>query len=418
MRDGSSGSTVRTTPGGGRSAEAATEARGKQTPRVVVGWLTQFAVGTDLFVLSPLLPDMARGLGVSVGAMGAALTCFSVAYIVCAPLLGRAGDRFGRRTVLAWSLVVFTLANLATALAPNYPVLIAVRVLAGVAAAGTGPTVYALTGAAAPAERRGTHLAVVGSGLLSALWAGAPLGSLVGHSWGWRVVFHALAVGTVFLAVANVRLWRGAPGSAPGLGAAAERRSQANGLSPGLLVVGVTALWALGVYLLYTFLGTAMQQSGRSDWTVWSLVAYGVGAVPGSLLGGRLADRVGAVRVATVALVAAAMFEAAFAAVFDAHATGLLLPVLLLFAVCAYAAFPAQQRRLLDRFPDSAAALMGWNNSALFLGISVAGVLGPLLIDAWSYRGNVLVGASVALVAALASVAVQRLLGARPQSGI
>ncbi|MGW7271782.1 MFS transporter [Streptomyces sp. NPDC054864] len=386
------------------ATRSATDTSSRAVPRIVIAWLTQFAVGTDLFVVSPLLPEMSRGLDVSVGAMGLTLTLFSVAYIVGAPALGRLGDRRGRRSVLCWSLLLFAVANLATALAPGYPALIVARVVAGVAAAGTGPTVYALSGAAAPPARRGTHLAIVGSGLLSALWAGAPLGSLAGRLWGWRVVFLVLAIGAVLLTVASLRLWWGAPGAAARAGGTQPTEDKGERLA-GLSVVAVTALWALGVYLLYTFLGTALEQTGRSSWTVWMLVCYGIGAVSGSLLGGRLADRLGAVRVVLTALVLAAAVEASVAALWGSAAAWLLGTTLLLFALCAYATFPAQQRRLLDRYPQRAAALMGWNNSALFLGISIAGVLGPPLMNRWGFPGAVFCGAAAALVATGASVA-------------
>nr|WP_307076219.1 MFS transporter [Streptomyces canus] len=118
-------------------------------------------------------------------------------YLVTAPLLGRLADRLGRRRVLVVSLLLFTLANFATALAPNYPLLVVARVVAGAAAAGTGPTIYALCSATAPANRRATHLALVGSGLLSALWAGAPLGDVLGHHLGWQYVFAVLALAAV-----------------------------------------------------------------------------------------------------------------------------------------------------------------------------------------------------------------------------
>lgn len=375
-----------------------------QVLHLVVAWLTQFVVGTDLFVVSPLMPDMGRDLQVQTSAMGLSLTCFSVAYIVGAPLLGRAGDRYGRRRVLVASLVLFTAANLATALAPNYAVLIIVRIIAGIAAAGTGPTVYALAGATAPPARRATYLAVVGSGLLSALWAGAPLGAVVGHQFGWRVVFLALAVAPLLLAVVNSRLWQAAESSAPNSKAPTAPQDRSRQLH-GLLIVGVTALWALAVYLLYTFLGTALEQRHQQNLTAWMLVAYGIGAVPGSLLGGRLADRVGATRTVTTALALTAVLEGLTAGVFSSRSVWLLAPALLLFALCAYAAFPSQQRRLLDRFPQQAASLMGWNNSALFAGISIAGAAGAPLMDAWSYPVTVLCGAAVACAAVLASLA-------------
>ncbi|NLU69453.1 MFS transporter [Streptomyces sp. HNM0574] len=380
--------------------EAAPARRGA-AGRLATAWLTQFTVGTDLFVVSPLMPQMEDYFSVSAGAMGLTLTVFSLAYLCTAPLLGRLADGIGRQRVLVAALLLFTLANLATALMPAYPPLVAVRVVAGIAAAGTGPTVYALSSATAPAGRRATHLALVGSGLLSALWAGAPLGEVLGRQFGWQYVFVALALATLLLTLANARVWRGAPGTGPradaGAGRAGEAGRSARG---GPLLVAVTAQWALAVYLLYTFLGTEV--SGRGDATAlpWTLVAYGVGAVGGSMLGGRLADRIGPDRLATGSLLAAALTEALCAWVFRTGVPWAFALALLCFSLPAYATFPAQQRRLFDRFPHRAGTLMGWNNSALFCGISVSGAVGAPLIHVLTYPGALLAAAAVAALAA------------------
>ena len=56
--------------------------------RVAIGWLTMFVVGTDLFVVSPLLPLIAIDYQFLSAAAGLSVTVFSLTYIICAPLLG------------------------------------------------------------------------------------------------------------------------------------------------------------------------------------------------------------------------------------------------------------------------------------------------------------------------------------------
>ena len=60
--------------------------------------------------------------------------------------------------------------------------LLAARLIAGAAAAGVSPSVYALVGSSGPPDRRATWLAIVVSGLLMSLSFGAPIGVLVGAS--------------------------------------------------------------------------------------------------------------------------------------------------------------------------------------------------------------------------------------------
>src|SRR5262249_49664866 len=152
---------------------------------LVVAWLTMFLVGTELFVISPLLPMLANDLHISTALAGLSVTMFSLTYMISAPLFGYIADRIGRRRVLICSLVAFAAANLLTASAASLPWLLGVRLLAGAAAAGISPSIYALVGVAAPPNHRATWLALVVSGLLVSLAIGASMGALAGASYGW-----------------------------------------------------------------------------------------------------------------------------------------------------------------------------------------------------------------------------------------
>ena len=77
--------------------------------------------------------------------------------------------------------------------------LLAVRALAGLAASGVTPSVYALVGRAAPPAKRAMWLAVVTSGLLTALITGAPAGTLMADAVGWRGVFVVMAIASVLI---------------------------------------------------------------------------------------------------------------------------------------------------------------------------------------------------------------------------
>src|SRR5205085_2231944 len=111
---------------------------------LVAGWLTMFVIGTDLFVVSPLLPMIAADYHVSPTVAGLCVSGFALAYMVSAPLFGHLADRVGRRQVLVCCLVVFAAANLWTAAATSLLWLLAARLVAGAAAAGVSPAVYTL----------------------------------------------------------------------------------------------------------------------------------------------------------------------------------------------------------------------------------------------------------------------------------
>ena len=258
---------------------------------LAVGWLTMFLVGTELFVFSPLLPTLAVNYDVSSSVAGLSVTTFSLAYMISAPLFGHVSDRVGKRRVLICCLVAFSTANLLTASATSFRWLIALRLFAGASAGGISPSIYALVGDAAPPDRRATWLALTVSGLLVSLALGASPAALVGATIGWGPVFIALGVFSLAMAALNYWVWpRG--------------RSHAGAEVPQLDPLAVASLtrrlvpmivWSAGLYGVYTYLGAGLVAFGFSKSQIArAVVVYGCGAIAGTLIGGRLADRLGA----------------------------------------------------------------------------------------------------------------------------
>src|SRR5229473_839853 len=258
---------------------------------LMVGWLTMFVVGTDLFVVSPLLPMIAADYRVSPAVAGLCVTVFSLSYMVSAPFFGQVADRIGRRRMLVCCLAAFAAANLLTAVAASVIWLLAARVAAGVAAAGVTPSVYALVGSAAPPDRRATWMALVVSGLLLSVALGAPIGAWAGASFGWGPVFAILAGLSLCLVWPNFAVWPRDAGAAEGGGA----RFHA---LPAVLVARrlmPMVMWSTALYGMYTYLGAGLAAAGFStDQIARAILFYGCGAIAGILIGGRLADRFGA----------------------------------------------------------------------------------------------------------------------------
>ena len=139
-------------------------------PRVWLLALGTFAIGTDAFVVSGILPAVAGDLGVGLDAAGQVVTAYALTYALGAPLLAAVTARLPRGRTVTVALACFALANALCALAPTYWLLLGARVLAGVAAALYTPTAYALAAALARPERRGSALAAVAFGLTAIRW--------------------------------------------------------------------------------------------------------------------------------------------------------------------------------------------------------------------------------------------------------
>ena len=369
------------------------------TGKLTIAWCTMFVVGTDLFVVSPLLPLIAAQFALPPAAAGLSVTAFSATYMVAAPFLGQMADRVGRRRMLSCCLVGFAAANLMTAAAPSFAWLLAARIIAGATTAGVSPSVYALVGDSAPPARRATWMATAVSGLLCSLSFGAPLGALVGAAFGWAKVFDLLALLSLVLVLANRRI--GSADPAPASAAAAPQTAS------GMLLQRLlpTVVWATALYGIYIYLGAWLTRLGLSTEEIARIIlCYGIGAIAGTLGGGRIADRIGAK-------------TAAVASLLGLFASFALLPLTLqseilfglglgLASALAQIFFPAQQASLVDDFPARRATVLAWNNSALFLGIALGSLAGGQIIDHGGFTAALLICASIALAGALVNLMV------------
>jgi MFS transporter, DHA1 family, putative efflux transporter len=360
--------------------------------QLAIGWLTMFVIGSDLFVVSPLLPRISADYAVPPAAAGSSVTVFAVAYMLSAPPLGHFADRIGRVRVLTWSLCAFGAANLLTATAGNFTWLLVARIIAGAAAAGVSPSIYALAGSSAPPERRATRLAIVVSGLLMSLSFGAPMGLLIAASVGWSIVFAVLATLSLLLACANKRVWKHAS-------TAASCAAAAHGLTARVLAARLapTVLWSAALYSMYTYIGEGLSASGHTTEEIAeAILFYGCGAIIGALIGGRVADRLGAAMTISIGL---SGLSSCLLLLFVALRLGMSVNCAFgLASLSAQLFFPAQQLRLANRFPNSRAAVLAWNNSALFLGISLGSLIGGQAVAYGGFQTDLIVAAAIAIV--------------------
>ena len=380
---------------------------------LTVGWLTMFVVGTDLFVVSPLLPMIAADYRVSAAGAGLSVTAFSLSYMVTAPFFGHIADRIGRRRMLIWSLAAFAAANVLTATAGSLIWLLAARVVTGVAAAGVTPSVYALVSGAAPPERRATWMALVVSGLLVSLALGAPIGAWAGASFGWAPVFAALGALSFCLVWPNFFVWPRDGGKADGTGLLFDAL-------PAITVAGrlmPMVVWSTGLYGMYTYLGVGLAAAGfATEQIARAILIYGCGAIAGILVGGRLADRFGAKSMAAASFLGlAACFLALSLAV---HARVLVEIALGVTSAVAQLFFPAQQAGLANDFPTRRATMLAWNNSALFFGITLGSLVGGQAVAFAGFEVNLLIAAGIALSGCLITGVVMPAPGQHSADGI
>jgi DHA1 family bicyclomycin/chloramphenicol resistance-like MFS transporter len=171
------------------------------TLALIVG-ISPFA--TDMYI--PALPAIARDLGATTAEVQLSLTAFLVAFAVGQIVIGPISDGRGRRRILLGGTVLFALASVACAMAPDAATLVVARVVQGVGGAAGSVAARAMVG--------DSTTGVVRSRLFATLAAINAVGPVVAPLAGgvvlsvstWRATFVVLALLGVALTVAAARL--------------------------------------------------------------------------------------------------------------------------------------------------------------------------------------------------------------------
>jgi DHA1 family inner membrane transport protein len=360
-----------------------------------------FGIGVTEFVIMGLLLDVSADLGVSISAAGMLISGYALGVVVGAPLLGAITGRWSKKTLLISLMVVFTIGNLACALAPDYWTLMAARVLTAFAHAsffGVGSVVA--TGLV-PANKKASAIAVMFTGLTVANILGVPFGTWLGQAYGWRSTFWAVTlVGVIAIAVIALLVPRDKPSngqeeSSEGTLAVLGRR----GVQLGLLT---TVLSWVGVFAGFTYIAPILTQiTGFPEAAVSPiLMVFGGGLIVGNILGGRLADK-RLMPTLLGSLVALALIL--FAMTFAIHSQVLAVVAIGLFGAAAFATVAPLQIWVLQKAEGAGQGLASSFNIAAFnLGNAIGAWLGGFVIDHGPGLGAITWVAGLVPLAALA----------------
>ncbi|GGV91458.1 Cmx/CmrA family chloramphenicol efflux MFS transporter [Streptomyces massasporeus] len=253
--------------------------------------LAVFAQGTSEFMLSGLVPDIARDLGVSVPAAGALTSAFAAGMVVGAPLVAGLARRWPRRGALLAFLVVFLVVHVVGALTDSFAVLLATRVVGAFANAGFLAVALVSAVGMVPGDAKGRATSTLLGGVTLACVAGVPAGAVLGELWGWRAAFWAVALVSL---PALVAVARSVPGGAAGGPPPALRGELRSLRDPRLLVTLLLGALVNGAtFCTFTYLAPLVTEvSGLGDsWVPGVLALFGAGAFAGVTASGRFADR-------------------------------------------------------------------------------------------------------------------------------
>ncbi|MGK5501148.1 MFS transporter [Streptomyces sp. URMC 125] len=379
-----------------------------------------FGIGTTEFVMMGLLPNVADDLGVTVPAAGHLVSAYAIGVVVGAPLLAAVGVRIPRRRMLIALMGLFTVGNLASALAPDYGTLLAGRVLAGLPH-GTFFGVGAVVAARLVREgRQARAVATMFLGLTVANIVGVPGGTALGQQLGWRATFLVVTViGLAAMAALAALVPHLPPERREGAGGAgAELRREVRALGDRQVLLGLlTAVFGFaGVFALYSYLASMVTEvTGMAESSVTVVLAlFGVGMTLGALAAGPLTDR--ALRPTLYgALAALAAVLVAFR--FTVHVPWAAMATVVVIGAVGFMTTTPLQMLVMEKARNAPTLAAASNHSAFNLANAGGAWAGGTAIAAgWGWTSPTLVGAVLAVVG-LAIALVAGVLDRTPSSG-
>ncbi|MFT4990520.1 MAG: MFS family permease [Acidimicrobiales bacterium] len=355
----------------------------QRLPLYIGGFMGPF--GTVVIV--PMFPELRDQFDASSSAVSLGFSLYLIPFAALLLVSGTLGERWGRRRTVRGTYLLYAVASIGCALAPNLTVFIAARALQGVANAFITPLLLAGLAETVPAERFGRQV-----GIYSSFQAfGGGLGPIVGGiaaDTNWRLAFWGTMAISLVLALAPPKDKARRDAAAPSLRPLLTGR---------MIALGVAFLFAAaGPVGISVLVGVAARDVLELSGTATGLVLFG-GAMSALLLGptwGQVLDRFGARAVG----LAAATSATVLAGLPSLAGSGWTLAVIWIIASAAISAVVVVFQALgASIMPENRGGALSFLLSFRFVGHAVGPIVFVPLID-WSARGAFFMAAGLGLV--------------------
>ncbi|MDB6045019.1 MAG: major facilitator superfamily 1 [Gammaproteobacteria bacterium] len=311
----------------------------------------------------------------SIPMAGHVISAYALGVVLGAPLITVIAARWPRHQLLLALMAFFAAGNFASALAPGYASVIAIRFAAGLPHGAYFGVASLVAASLAPPDKRAQAIGRMMLGLTGATLAGVPLATWIGQAHGWRAAFVLVGcIGVLTCALLALFVPRAAPveGASPMRELGAFRHKQV------WLTLGVGSVGFGGMFCVFSYITPTLTQVAnvQTRYVPWVLAVFGVGMILGNLIGAKLADRalmrtIGGVLIWNVVVLS--LFS-----VVAPYAWWVTIAVLLVGT--GVAIVPALQARLMDVAEDAQTLAAALNHSAFNIANATGAWLGGLAI--------------------------------------
>lgn len=363
--------------------------------------LGNFVIGTSVLAPTGMLEVLARGFEVSVRDASLLVTFGAVVLCIGTPIASWLTSRMDRRALLVGSLLIVSLAQLASAFAPSFGVLLALRLLMLAAAAPFTPQAAAVVGLLVAPAKRASAIAFVFLGWSIAAAVGIPLVATTAALVSWQGSY--LIAGSLGLVGAALLAWRlpSALRTAP-VDLSTWRTLLREGAV--LRLLALTILVTAGQFVVVTFFGPLLGTlAGARPGTVGLVFAcFGISGFVGNFTASRLVTGWGPYKTSLVTTFTMALGVAVWT--LGAGTLGVMALGVAIWGLGFASTNSMQQARLVAVAPVYSGAAVALNSSSLYVGQAIGSALGGALFE----RGHLIAHGYAALAFMLAAIAVLR----------
>lgn len=357
-----------------------------------------FGIGTTEFVAMGLLNLIANDFGVTEDQAGHAISAYALGVVVGAPVITTLTGSVPRRRLALILIAAFTIGNGLTVLANSYELLLLSRFIAGFPHGAYFSVTALIAASMAPAGQRGKSIALVSMGLSVATVIGVPAAQWLGATFGWNSAFILVAIIGL---VTFVALWFTVPHMTlmPKTKPLTELSALINPQVLFTLAIGTVGFG--GMFAVYTYITwTLTENAGFPVDLIWiALMAYGLGMVIGTYVGGLLADRNLEFTILGSLLTLIVVLSAFY---WTSHIGWLGILNFGVIGMMGSVLVPSLQTRLMDVAGDAQTLAAALNHSALNAANAAGAAVGGAVIAAgYSYSAPALAGAVMAACGAL-----------------
>ena len=346
----------------------------------LIFFLVMFLIGTDTFLIAPLLPTLSTLYHINSSLSGWMVSAYAIGYALFALISGPISDGRDRKKIMIWGFVSFTVSTFLCSFASSFGLMILFRFLAGVSASFVTPQVWASIPVIVPKEKIVQMMGIASTGLAASQLLGVPIGSFLA-SVSWQAPFYLISASSAILLIVIII-------AIPSLNMTSQ-------LDKGKTILITYAevlknkktgqyllaylIFQTGNFAVLSFIGTwfakdfGLTVSGIGS----AMIVIGIGNLIGTLFGSKLINKWGLPKSLWRGLLLLILLY-----IMTPFATNIVMAVILLTLVFLLNGFvfPIFMTTLQSTTVTARSTVSSLSNAAMYLGTTISGIIGGVLM--------------------------------------